>query len=575
MTYWKLWVIALALWVLCLPAYSIDREAFSITRYDLDVQVEPEQQRLAVRGTILLTNDSRSPKKLAVLQLSSSLTWRSIRIGDELLQFVSQPYVSDIDHTGQLSEAIVTLPKEIAPAGTVELNIGYEGVIVSDSTRLTRIGVPKETAIHSDWDEIGSTFSAVRGVGYVVWYPIATEVGNLSEGDSLFEVLGRWKQRERGSSMRATIHLPQTTNDSPWHVLCNGDTKSARDAPPPKQSSAECSYAPFGWSSPAFVVGNYFGVEQKPLAVFYRPEHKTSAESFELAAEKVKPFVTEWFGVPKSDVVVADLADPGAAPFEAGRGLLLTPFSDTDPKLLQIAMVHELTHSAFDSPNAWIGEGLAHFAQAVYRERQDGREVALDFMGLHRSAIAQVEQGRSGGDSREPIADRALATTMIEEFYRSKAAYVWWMLRDMLGDDVLRRALEAYRPAEDTEKTYMQRLLQKASGRDLQWFFDSWVYQDQGLPDFRVASAFSRKMSGTNYVSTVTVENIGDAAAEIPVTIRFENDDVTQRLLVAGKSKAVVRLETPRVPIEVVLNDGSVPESDLSNNTFKLGSAVQ
>lgn len=569
---WKVALLVVVLWLAGIKAYSIDREAFTFIRYDLDVRVEPVQQRLGVRGIVVLRNDSQTPQKLAVLQISSSLTWRSIRLGDQLLQFVSQPYVSDVDHTGQLSEAIVTLPKELAPGATAELSIAYEGVVVLDATRLTRIGVPKETAIHSDWDAIAPSFSAVRGMGYVAWYPVATEVGNLSEGSSLFEVLGRWKQREKDASMTTSIHLEQESEDDARIVLCNGEsaqTSESRTRP----SNANCAYSPLGWISPTFVIGKYLVLDQPGLKVFYESGHKASAESFQHATEKVKPFISEWFGSPKKEVVVADLADPGAAPFEAGR-LLLTPFSATDPKLLQIAMAHELTHSSFDSPRAWIAEGLAHFAQAVYRERQDGREAALDFMGLHRSAIAEVE-GNGVGDSQRTAVDRALATTNIEEFYRSKAAYIWWMLRDMLGDDVLQRALAAYRPAEDNDPMYMQKILQKVSGRDLQPFFDSWVYQDRGLADFRVASAFARRMSGTNYVSTVTIENLGQAGAEVPVTVRFEDDDVTQRVIVPGKDKAVVRIETPRVPLEVVVNDGSVPESDLSNNTFRITSTAQ
>ena len=37
-----------------------------------------------------------------------------------------------------------------------------------------------------------------------------------------------------------------------------------------------------------------------------------------------------------------------------------------------------------------------------------------------------------------------------------------------------------------------------------------------------------------------------------------------------AKSKAVIRVETSAAPIEIVVNDGSVPESDISNNTFKI-----
>ena len=144
--------------VLCgllVQAHAIDREAFAFTRYNLDVRIEPEQQRLAVRGKITLRNDSASPQKNLALQISSSLDWRSIQLEGKPAQFVSQPYTSDIDHTGALSEALVTLSQAIAPKGEVELEIGYEGIVPLDATRLTRIGVPAEAARHSDWDQIG------------------------------------------------------------------------------------------------------------------------------------------------------------------------------------------------------------------------------------------------------------------------------------------------------------------------------------------------------------------------------------------------------------------------------------
>src|SRR3984885_6835115 len=156
--------------------FSLDREAFTFTSYDLNVRIEPEQQRLGVRGKITLRNDSATPQKIAVLQVSSSLDWRSIRARDQAVQLVTQTYTSDIDHTGALSEAIVTLPQAVEPKGTVELEIAYEGVILLDATRLTRIGTPEEAAKNTDWDQIGPGFTAVRGVGYVAWYPIATEV---------------------------------------------------------------------------------------------------------------------------------------------------------------------------------------------------------------------------------------------------------------------------------------------------------------------------------------------------------------------------------------------------------------
>src|ERR1700721_962635 len=127
-------------------ALALDREAFTIAKYDLEIRLEPEQQRLGGGGKITLRNATFHPQKISALQISSSLNWRSIRVGGKPVQFVSQPYTSDIDHTGVLSEAIVTLPAEMAPPDSVVVEIGYEGVIPQDTSRLTRIGVPEEIA---------------------------------------------------------------------------------------------------------------------------------------------------------------------------------------------------------------------------------------------------------------------------------------------------------------------------------------------------------------------------------------------------------------------------------------------
>jgi hypothetical protein len=331
---------------------------------------------------------------------------------------------------------------------------------------------------------------------------------------------------------------------------------------------AECNFAPLGLRVPTFVMANYEILDQPNLEVAYRPEHRSNAENYAKAADIVTPFVTEWFGVPREKAQVVELFDPGASPFESGA-MLLTPLGDTDPKLLQIALVHELTHAAFPSNRPWIYEGLAHFAQAAYRERQENRQAALDFLGLHRAAVVAAQKVVAERPKEASAQDESLIATSVDEFSRSKAAYVWWMLRDMLGEDTLKRVLASYRADEDKDPGYVQHLVEAQAKRNLQWFFDDWVYHDHGLPDFRVQSAFPREASQDNYLVTVTVENLGAAGAEVPVMVRFEGGELTQRVEVRGKAKGVVRVATPKPPTEIVVNDGSVPESDMSNNVFK------
>jgi hypothetical protein len=557
--------------VFAFNAFALDREAFTFTSYDLNVRVEPGQQRLAVRGKIILRNDSSAPQKTAVLQISSSLNWLSIKAGGKPLQFTSQPYDSDIDHTGALSEAIVTLPDAVPHKGTLELEIAYEGVVIIDATRLTRIGTPDSIANSTDWDQIGTAFTAVRGAGYVTWYPIATEDASLADG-SLTEVLGRWKVRASASTVHVKINVSRDDGEHPRELVVNeASCLVLYEAMGRAQLvSANCTYQPLGLVVPTFIMAKFALANRPAIDIHYLNGHDASATAYADAAEKVIPFITEWFGTPRSKASTIDLADPNSAPFESGP-LLLTALSGIDSKLAGITAAHQLTHAAFSSPRPWINEGLAHFAQAIYLEHQSGRQAALDYMALHSSALIVSEKDKQTAMPRsEDETNHSLINTHDEELYRSKAMCVWWMLREMIGDPALKRALVSYHADQDKEPAYMQHLIQAQTQRDLEWFFDDWVNRDRGLPDFKVASAFARKTSPDNYMLTVTVENLGMAGAEVPVTIKFAGGVIVKRLMVRGKNNAVVRVEVPNQPEEIVVNDGSVPESDTTNNVFKI-----
>ena len=565
---------------------GLDREAFSITRYDLNAEIEPEQQRLGVRGKITLRNDSSSAQKNAVLQISSSLSWHSIQTQGKQLQFVAQPYQSDIDHTGALSEAIVSLPREIAAGDAVELEIGYEGTIVLDTTRLTRIGTPKEIAAHSDWDQIGKSFTAVRGIGYVAWYPVMTESASLSDGNTVFETIERWKIRSRQSSMDlnlCAIHgadLPAGLQISDGMLTGGGGYGSGGEGggrASAERHVASCSdykFHPIGLTVPLFVLTDYSTLNGQAAIIYYGADRKSDAQAYEQAGEKVAPLVTNWFGTSKR-VEIVELPNANDAPYESGT-MLLTALAGQTPEWAQVSFAHELTHAAFLSSRPWVFEGVAHFLQALYREQLTGRQSALDSLGANRDTLLDAEkqlaQPVSAGGKTQPAApSQPLITTFEPVFYRTKAPYVWWMLRDMIGDDALKKALAAYRPEQDKEPSYMQHLIEAQAKRDLGWFFDDWVYNDRGLPDFRVVSVYAHKNAqGGGYLVTITIENLGGAGAEVPVTLRMETGEVTKRLEVRGKASNSIRIDAPSAPIEVVVNDGSVPEMDMGNNTFKV-----
>jgi hypothetical protein len=403
----------------------------------------------------------------------------------------------------------------------------------------------------------------------VAWYPIATEAVDLSDGANFFDVLGRWKAREVASKMHLRIDV--STDDGELHQLLVNEAsceKMYEEMGRAQLISADCTYQPLGFVVPTFATAMYKTIERPGIDVFYIPGHDGPATNYADAVEKVFPFVGEWFGAPRLKVQTSDLGNADAAPFESGT-LLLTPLTTADPKLAGLAAAHQLAHAAFISPRPWIDEGLAHFAQALYVEHQSGRQAALGYLGLHRSGFNVAEQ-RTTPPRSEDETSRSLVNTADEQLYRSKAMYVWWMLRDMVGEAALRKALASYRPEQDKDPSYLPRLIQAQTQRDLEWFFDDWVYRDHGLPDFKVESAFPRKTMNDAYLLTVTVANLGRAGAEVPITVKFAGGEITKRVEVRGNSKAVIRVDVSKPPQEIVVNDGSVPESGTANNVFKI-----
>jgi hypothetical protein len=554
--------------VLCGSCLGVDRTAFTFTHYDLEVRIDPEGHAIAARGKVRLRNDSNAAQKNLTLQVSSSLTWRLIELEGRPLQYVTEPYTTDIDHTGAVTEAVVTLPSAVPPQGTVELDLGYAGEIAQDTTRLTRIGVPAETAAHNDWDQVGEPVTAVRGIGYVAWYPISLPAASVSD-NSLFAALDDWKRSQHDTKMRVNLCW---VGESGLTTVANGRaegfSRHALGAGEEAATSMGCSRYTFEPSSaavPAFAVAEYTALTRPAINVYHLPAQSAAAQEYALAAEKVLPLAIEWLGAPSTKVQVVQLPNIGDLPFESGP-MLFTPLELTDRSAMQLRMMHQLAHASFSSPRPWIEEGVAHFAQALERERQGGRAAALAYMQTFLPALQAAEA--SGSETKATRATPGLINSTDEVMYRVKAMYVWWMLRDMTGDATLQQAIRKYRALDDKDTAYMPRLIEQAAKRDLEWFFDDWLYRDRGLPNLRVDSVFPRATLNGTYVVTVTIANDGNAAAEAPVFARAEGGERVKRLLVRGKNKAVERVEVPTAPTEVVVNDGSVPESNLNNNAM-------
>lgn len=557
-------------------ATDAERQSVRFTAYDVDAHLEPAQQRIGVRAQVTVRNDGPAPLTRIPLQISSSLKWESIRVNGRDVQFPVATLNSDADHTGQLNEAAVPLAAPLAPGASARLDVTYSGMIAPNAKRLKAIGAPDQAAIESDWDGIGTDFTGLRGFGDVVWYPVASVPALLGDGSRLFDEIGRQKLRLTGASfsLRLTDEFPQ--GQTPTVAVIAGHSvpltvTNAGTAEVAGVATANLAGSTLGFQVPSFFVAVR---EQHAVAanmnLWTLPADDAAAFSWKAADDEVTPLLQSWLGdKPHTAVTVLDLPDANDAPFEDGAFLAtgVKPAAATEVSRI---LAHALCHAYVDSPEAWLSEGVADFMGTMWIERQDGRDKALAALGSSRQALAIVEPSSPGLSAGEPLVE---AYTPV--YYRTKAAYVLWMLRDMVGDKALTGALHAYaasdaagKPALSLEKC----LEQAGDGSDIGWFFSQWVNADDGLPDLSIDHVYPSEAAGGNWLVAVDVSNAGYAAAEVPLTVKSGTTSVTRRVLIPAQGKMVQRILIQGEPTQVQLNDGSVPEVQASVHVTNLQS---
>jgi hypothetical protein len=552
-----------------------ERSAVLITSFDFDVHLLPLQNALNMRCRITVKNDAARPLGKIPLQISSSLDWVEVRRAategsPEIFPLHVRTLDSDIDHTGKVHETVVVLRQPLAAGASISLELFYSGTVTLDATRLERIGTPHDAAVHTDWDRIDSDFISLTGFGSTLWHPAAAPPVLLGDGAKLFHAIGVWRDRESGASVHTRVTL-EYQGELPNLTLLNGQHVALSMSPETEDNliglhvaRGETQSSTLGFAAPSIFIADREESEGHGMRVFAELHRAKETEAWQIAAGAVTPLMTRWFGEErKRELVVVDLPEAADAPVTLDN-ILLYSLPAATPIALPPLLAHSLTHAYFVSPRVWLSQGVPQFMSSLWTEKNSGRDAALAELDQARVPLALAEPDKADADG-EP-----LISAVDEVYYRTKSTFVLWMLRSLMEDDALAAALKKYRAADDKSPKYFEQLCESASHQDLEWFFNDWVYHDKGLPSLSIAAVNSRAVPPGSYLVEVEVRNSGNAVAPVPVTVRAGEATTTQRLRVPGQGSAVTRFVMPAKPDSVVVNDGTVPEAEVSRHEQKL-----
>ena len=199
-------------------------------------------------------------------------------------------------------------------------------------------------------------------------------------------------------------------------------------------------------------------------------------------------------------------------------------------------VAHEAAHQWFGDfltcrtwSDLWLNEGFATYYEMLYREHTDGID---DFRVSVRSSQNSFMRSDPKDNPRP----------MVAEFYSrgqgrnsnhvySKGSSVLHMLRFVLGDAGYRKSITHYLNKHRlglVETRDLQIAIAEATGRNLEWFFEQWVYL-AGYPKFKVAFAYDAEQ-GQGSLDVEQTQELGGLVPifRMPVDVEFVVDGVSQ-----------------------------------------------
>ncbi len=553
-------------------ANDSERSATAITRMDLDVRLNTEAQQIAVRGLVTVRNAGSAPLKRIPLQISSSLNWERIRVAGHDSSYSVSTLNSDSDHTGRLHEAAVDLAQPLLTDASIDLDVLYSGKVEATGQRLISVGTPEDEASHSDWDAIGADLTGLRGFGNVVWYPVASRPVILGDGASLFEEIGRQKLQAEGSAFRLKLTVEFPRDHAPTLAAVNGHALNLSISNTKELSAdvegiatADTGDTKLSFESPSLFVTSETPHTGTHLTVYSATTDEIASKSWLAAGSRTAPMLERWLGPQaRTELIVIDLPDAEDAPWESGP-LLAIPVRNGEQGQIESLLAHAMTHAWMAPSPYWLNEGAANFMGTVWDDQQHHRDRALTTLESGRGALALAEPESPGKAPGQPLA-RASSPV----YYRTKSAWVLWMLRDILGDEPVSTALRASNAAGDAGQAFERALKAAAPMRDFSWIFADWIDADHGLPDLSIEKVYPNAVQSGNWLVSVTISNAGYAAAEVPVTVRSATNMTTERVLVPARGTVTPRLLVQGKPTEAQVNDGTVPETQATVHVMHL-----
>lgn len=230
-------------------------------------------------------------------------------------------------------------------------------------------------------------------------------------------------------------------------------------------------------------------------------------------------------------------------------------------------LAHELAHQWFGDwlttkswGHIWLNESFATYFDILWYEHFFGRDEAL--LRCYEDRDRYFEEASEA--YQRPIVTHKFVepSDMFDRHTYEKGGQVLHMMRSVLGDGLWWKAIRHYMrkfSSLNVETNDFKEAIEEATGRNLDWFFDEWLYKG-GHPELEVSWSWDEKAKqvALKVRQTQEVKEL-TPLFKMPVDVELATDErVRRERIQLEKAEQVFHIDAPKRPRAVLFDPDDV-----------------
>jgi aminopeptidase N len=201
-----------------------------------------------------------------------------------------------------------------------------------------------------------------------------------------------------------------------------------------------------------------------------------------------------------------------------------------DNRNTESLVAHELAHQWFGDlvvikhwSHAWIKEGMASYSEVMWTDEEYGSEAAAYYLLNEARNYLDEDSSRY----RRPIVTHIYreAIELYDRHLYEKGACVYHMMRAELGEEGFWKAVATFvndNAHKTVETVDLLRAIEKATGRNLLYLFDQYVFRG-GHPDYKLAYSWDgdSNLAKITVIQTQAQDNDSKDLFDLKIAIGF------------------------------------------------------